>query len=36
MAAEYVAQYGLRLPRELEESIARFRRLYQSEEGTMP
>ncbi|MCL2789629.1 MAG: alpha-glucan family phosphorylase [Desulfobulbus sp.] len=36
MAAEYVAQYGLRLPKDLEESIDRFRRLYLSEEGAMP
>ena len=32
MAAEYVAQYGLRLPQDQEESIDRFRRLYLSEE----
>ena len=32
MAAEYIAQYDLRLPPELEDTVNRFRRLYQSEE----
>jgi len=32
MAAEYVAQYGLRLSPELEHTISGFRRLYRSEE----
>lgn len=32
MAAEYVAQYGLRLDPQLEHDMARFRRLYQSEQ----
>ena len=36
MAAEYVAQYGIRLPWHLEESINRFRRLYLSEESAIP
>ncbi|MCL2458132.1 MAG: alpha-glucan family phosphorylase [Desulfobulbus sp.] len=33
MAAEYVAQYGLRLSQDQEESIGHFRRLYLSEES---
>ena len=33
MAAEYIAQYGLPLPDELEAALTRFRRLYRSEEG---
>jgi starch phosphorylase len=32
MAAEYVNQYGLRFNPELEHTLSRFRRLYQSEE----
>jgi len=36
MAAEYVAQYNLRFPPELEDTINRFRRLYQSEENGRP
>jgi len=36
MAAEYVAQYGLRMPREQEKSIDGFRRLYLSEESGSP
>jgi len=34
MAAEYVGQYGLDLPAQLQQKIDQFRRLYQSEDAT--